>query len=793
MLSIGSVRTASKANWTSRLCGDQSSGKSSVLEAISGVRFPASDLFCTRFASELTLRRAHTASITVRIQPAPHRTEEQQRFLQGFEPPEDITKPEHFAMAIDAAGSYIADLDPNAAFFEDKLIAVVREPELPPLTHVDLPGLIHASNKEQGDVDILTVKRLVESYMATPSSIILAVLAADNNFADQIMLQLAKTADPDARRTLGIVTKRDKVDTGSRSEAMGIEYTRNGNTDLGHGWHVLVNRSFETADASMQERDMHEAAFFRRPNWRSLPDSDVGVVSLRDKLSRILLQAIRKGLPTVVSDVKQRIAMCETTLKKLGQPKATEMEQRSQLITTSMELHQLVKAEVEGNYRNPFFDDQAGVRSSSRCLRSRLREILERFAEHIRTGGHGYDVVEQMDGSRRPTTTTVDFSPASIFGNGAPVSVTRSTFLEEIAKRARRNRGLELEGMCPADIVADIFRVQSAPWEQIAAFYTSMCAQVVRAFFEEALQHAASSHIAEAVLQHLAAGRLSATAARLEEKTVDRARQQGASSEGSSSQSGRTGVDVVQAVDNDTTPATIFNYMMAYYEIALNTFTENVANLAVENCLVEGLLDLFTPVTVATMDVATMDAATVRELTLEPPTVLRERDINQKRFQTLKEILQVCNKHGDRFSRNTAREHGAASATPNLDRTDDQHAFPNIEMHIAQHTAPQSQFPASKEMPLGHVPVADPAYQTPPKTPEPFLFVSGSGRSSSARSSHRRTASGTPRSTASSSEKRGSMEAPSTKFLNRGRLSPSPAQRYSQPAVEDPSDPLEKL
>jgi len=39
------------------VCGDQSSGKSSVLEAISGMSFPAKDNLCTRFATELILRR----------------------------------------------------------------------------------------------------------------------------------------------------------------------------------------------------------------------------------------------------------------------------------------------------------------------------------------------------------------------------------------------------------------------------------------------------------------------------------------------------------------------------------------------------------------------------------------------------------------------------------------------------------------------------------------------------------------------------------------------------------------
>jgi hypothetical protein len=35
------------------VCGDQSSGKSSMLEAISGVPFPRNDILCTRFATEV--------------------------------------------------------------------------------------------------------------------------------------------------------------------------------------------------------------------------------------------------------------------------------------------------------------------------------------------------------------------------------------------------------------------------------------------------------------------------------------------------------------------------------------------------------------------------------------------------------------------------------------------------------------------------------------------------------------------------------------------------------------------
>lgn len=49
------------------VCGDQSSGKSSLLEAISGVPFPRKDNLCTRFATEVILRRAPDSEIRVSL------------------------------------------------------------------------------------------------------------------------------------------------------------------------------------------------------------------------------------------------------------------------------------------------------------------------------------------------------------------------------------------------------------------------------------------------------------------------------------------------------------------------------------------------------------------------------------------------------------------------------------------------------------------------------------------------------------------------------------------------------
>ncbi|UPX18297.1 uncharacterized protein EKO05_0008600 [Ascochyta rabiei] len=66
------------------VCGDRSSGKSSVLEAITEIPFPRKENLCTRFATEIILRRDPTSSIEIAINPDKNRPEHEQKELRSF-------------------------------------------------------------------------------------------------------------------------------------------------------------------------------------------------------------------------------------------------------------------------------------------------------------------------------------------------------------------------------------------------------------------------------------------------------------------------------------------------------------------------------------------------------------------------------------------------------------------------------------------------------------------------------------------------------------------------------------
>ena len=485
------------------VCGDQSSGKSSVLEAISGVRFPTNEELCTRFASELILRRAKKPKFCVKISPAPHRSAEERQHLNNFSPECDCTDLQRFPDVVEEALMYMDQLEHRSKFFEDKLIAEIHGPQMPPLTLVDLPGLIHASTGAQAKNDIATVRRLVGSYMSQSNSIILAVVAANNNFANQEILELLKSVPSGLERSLGIITKPDLAQEGSPAELHGIRHARNEVLHLKLGWHALMNRGFKERDVTLEERDSNEAQFFATSNWSEVSPGNLGANTLRTKLSNILLKSIQKNLPRIQSDVRNRILTSEERARELGEPNLTEGAQRQQLTSVSTHLHGLIDAGIRGDYTKSFFYERSEQDMPPRRLRARLREYLEAFDDSMRIDGTRFWYSEAA-GSENSDKIDFSLSNDGMEANHPTLFVSRRALERSVEDHIRRNRGQEPEGIIPSIVYLSILSYQCAKWESIATRHAEGCWTIVSKFFEEALSHAGPPHIAAAVLDKYA-------------------------------------------------------------------------------------------------------------------------------------------------------------------------------------------------------------------------------------------------------------------------------------------------
>lgn len=132
------------------VCVDQLSGKSSVPEAISGVPFPVKSNLCTRFPTELVLRRSTQVSATVSIIPDRSRSDSERASLTSFH--KELKVLENFPGLVEGTKSAMGISTDGRAFSKDLLRIE--------LTIVDLPGLIHSQTKYQTASDVGLIREV---------------------------------------------------------------------------------------------------------------------------------------------------------------------------------------------------------------------------------------------------------------------------------------------------------------------------------------------------------------------------------------------------------------------------------------------------------------------------------------------------------------------------------------------------------------------------------------------------------------------------------------------------------
>lgn len=190
------------------VCGDQSAGKSSVLEGIAGIPFPRKDGLCTKFATEIILR--HTlGDLSIMASTLPHASRDKEergklegfsRRLSGYDELPDVIEQVPRLMGLRVSG----DDTSSSTFSADVLRIEVTGKTGLQLTMVDLPGLIEGS---QDGVNRALVNDLVDFYMKASRTIILAVIPAGSDIETQSIIRRAFRFDKHGQTTVGIIKK----------------------------------------------------------------------------------------------------------------------------------------------------------------------------------------------------------------------------------------------------------------------------------------------------------------------------------------------------------------------------------------------------------------------------------------------------------------------------------------------------------------------------------------------------------------------------------------------------------
>lgn len=469
------------------VCGDQSSGKSSVLEAISGMSFPTKDSTCTRFATELILRRDMENSVRVFISPGSDRSPAMRAHLDRVTFDTDGREPD-MGKVVEKAKEAMGLTD-TKGFSTDTLRVELCGPQQSHLTMVDLPGIFRAGNSAQTTGDAETVKQLVESYMRRPRSIILAVISAKNDLALQEVTELARKFDPHGLRTLGIITKPDSLDAGSHSEASYIRLAKNQDVKFQLGWHTLKNRDYRMRNATSQERDEAEEAFFASGFWTSLELKERGVKTLRPRLSDVLIEQILRQLPSLLRDVEAGIGDTRERLDRLGRPRADIRDQRRYLLNVSEQFSRLMRFAVDGTYNDPFFVNTRNTGGYERRLRAIVQNSLTDFSDHILANGQNTVVADHQG-------TEAD----------AKGQVAWTDYVERVKALMRTSRGCELAGTFNPMIIGELFNEQCRPWETMAFRTRSTILDAVFQITRTVLNHVAADETANELYKVVVAG-----------------------------------------------------------------------------------------------------------------------------------------------------------------------------------------------------------------------------------------------------------------------------------------------
>ncbi|KAI0024064.1 interferon-induced GTP-binding protein Mx [Xylariomycetidae sp. FL0641] len=480
--------------------GDQSAGKSSLLEALTGILFPWSDNVCTRFPTEIDLRCESKESLTIRIIPNESRSKSEQENLRKFSKSiADLTDlPKLMEDAVVAMGISTKDAETSRSFAKDVLSIEICGPSLLHLTFVDIPGLIQSSTGSVPAAEIAVASEITDRYISRHRTICLAVISGTYDAANQSILQRARKYDPSGERTLGVITKVDMCPPGSGAEANFISLARNEDVSFKLGWHVIKNRRFEESHFTLQERNESESEFFRTSNFKSLPRKNVGIDSLRAKLSHIHFEHVRNELPGLRDDLERTLESTRSELAALGSSRSTPTECRMYLSQFLMDNQEVSKAAVNGHYENEYFKDTGNAtfcvtdKSTIARLRAEVQYMNNSFAETLREKGHKYqfpvaEAPEQVteeeeklhEDAEAPSEATSSKQKAG------PQMLTKKDSEAWVKQMLLRSRGTELIGNFNPHLIGELFWEQSSKWEELAGDHITAVRTICERFLTD--------------------------------------------------------------------------------------------------------------------------------------------------------------------------------------------------------------------------------------------------------------------------------------------------------------------
>ncbi|PIN07238.1 Vacuolar sorting protein VPS1, dynamin [Handroanthus impetiginosus] len=334
--------------------GDQSSGKSSVLESLAGISLPRGQGICTR------------VPLIMRLQS--HTSPKAELFLE-YDGRVVPTDEEHIAGAIITATDKIAGQGKGIS--NTPLTLIVKKRGVPDLTMVDLPGITRVPVYGQPEDIYEQISKIIMEYITPEESIILNVLSASVDFSTCESIRMSQRVDKTGQRTLAVVTKVDKAPEGL------LEKVTMDDVNIGLGYICVRNR---IGDESYEEAREEEAKLFdNHPLLSKMNRSIVGIPLLAERLVKIQATIIVKCLPDIVRKINDKLSSNVEELNKLPR----NLTSIGEAMTAFMHILGSAKESLRKTLLRGEFDDYPDEHDMH-CT-ARLAEMLNQYSEELQS------------------------------------------------------------------------------------------------------------------------------------------------------------------------------------------------------------------------------------------------------------------------------------------------------------------------------------------------------------------------------------------------------------------------
>lgn len=343
--------------------GDQSSGKSSVLEALSGIPFPRGTGLVTRCPIRMVMKRARVgeawqASVSTTTNALKHLA----------------TSVAELSSLMDRA---MQDVCGGNSFSTDSVVVELVSPDACDLTVVDLPGIIRTVTAGQNPTVIEQVNRLIKTFLLDPRTIILAVIPANQDIATIDILDRAHTVDPTGERTIGVLTKTDLIGPGSEDEVLAV--VNNIRKPLRLGYVMVKNRSqreiMENVSTS-RAREIEHSFFTQHPVLRKVHSDLFGIGQLSKKLTSILVSRIKLQMSPMKTAVERMLSEVRAELRQLStgphntqKSLATTSDRQKMLVSVVQDYVRHLKDSIRGEYRERVLVRNADLRMYNQVMK----------------------------------------------------------------------------------------------------------------------------------------------------------------------------------------------------------------------------------------------------------------------------------------------------------------------------------------------------------------------------------------------------------------------------------------